>query len=593
MNDTVGRIREALDAGLNTEALDLALQAPPDHTEIIEIHYLGALACSRMGAIDDAERWLRHVDRESIGDSPLAAEVWSLAGRIAKARYDAAPSTNASIAQHAQVAIDCYRRAFTIGGDAYPIVNAATLALISGDLALSRTLAAQGLTAPGSEQDPWHQASLGEASLLLDDIDAARRHYRLAHKLAGDRVGHIASMRRQLLLIGSEPALALLHDIPAPEVIAFSGHMIDHPDRTEPRFPAHLEGEVARVLRDTLSQCSPAIGYSQPACGADILFLETMQAAGMQTHVVLPFARQDFIAESIAIAGSDWIPRFEGVLERATRVVQATQEPFLEDAVLFQHAANLVQGMAFLRAAELSTEPLMLTLLDPASPTLVGGTAASVELWQARGGRVMNIDLARIRGTVHRAAPISACRAGAETSTARSLKTLLFADISGFSKMPEGQTPHFVGLFLQICATLLDSLEHPAVDVNTRGDALYLVFDRPDHAAECAIRLLREMEGIDYPSFGLADGTGVRVGLHTGPVYRVHDPVMDKPTFYGTHVNLAARLEPVVQVGHVFVTEAFAASLMASGDNRFRCHYIGEMPLAKQFGTSRLFRLDD
>jgi adenylate cyclase len=74
-------------------------------------------------------------------------------------------------------------------------------------------------------------------------------------------------------------------------------------------------------------------------------------------------------------------------------------------------------------------------------------------------------------------------------------------------------------------------------------------------------------------------------------VFQTFDPVMGKPTFYGTHVNRAARLEPVVQPGHIFATEAFAASLMASGEARYACHYIGAMPLAKQFGIARLYRL--
>jgi class 3 adenylate cyclase len=56
-------------------------------------------------------------------------------------------------------------------------------------------------------------------------------------------------------------------------------------------------------------------------------------------------------------------------------------------------------------------------------------------------------------------------------------------------------------------------------------------------------------------------------------------------------VNRTARLEPIVRPGHIFVTEAFAASLAAEDDERFTCSYIGAMPLAKQFGEARLYRL--
>lgn len=597
MKGHLSSIREALDAGLNTEALDLARQAASGSPDA-EIRYLGALACARLGALDDAERWLAPVDRESLGDSALAVEVWSLAGRIAKERYAAAARAGASVAAQdlARSAIDCYRQAFAVGGSAYPAVNAATLATLSGDAPLARRLARAALSAPGAGGDHWHHASAGEALLLLDDIDAARAHYAEAHRLAGSRFGDIAAMRRQLLLIGSDAARDLLAVVPAPQVIAFSGHMIDHPARAAPRFPAALEPKVAAALHEELARLGPSIGYAQAACGADILFLESMQDAAMQTHVVLPFAKTDFISQSVGFAGYAWVARFERALERATRVLIATAEAFLGDEVLFEHAANLVQGMAFLHARELSTQPLMLTVLEAGSPALVGGTASSARIWTRRGGRTENIDLAALRGVASACRQDGQDRAAATSAGAaaarRSLKSLLFADISGFSRMPEQQTPHFVGLFLETCARILDTLEHRAVDANTRGDALFLVFEQPSHAADCAVRLQQAMRLIDYTAFGLARDTGVRVGLHTGPVYRVFDPVMAKATFYGTHVNLAARLEPVVHTGHVFVTEAFAASLVAEDEGRFRCHYIGAMPLAKGFGASRLFRLD-
>ncbi len=590
-------IRDALDAGLNTEALDLARKAVLDNPGAAEPRYLGALACARMGAIDEAERWLAPIDREQLGDSPLAAEVWSLAGRIAKERYSAAASdgTHSAARDFARAAIDCYRRAFSISSAAYPAVNAATMAMLAGDQALARTLAREALSVLGTGSDHWRHATAGEARLLLGEIDAARAHYAEAHRLAGNRFGDIASMRRQLLLIGSSAARALLEAVPAPRIIAFSGHMIDHPARAAPRFPAGLEPKVAAALRAKLASLGPSLGYAQAACGADILFLEAMQEAGMQTQIVLPCAQEDFIEASVSFAGAGWRSRFERVLGGATGIVLATEEAYLGDEVLFEHAANLIQGMAFLRARELSTQPLLLTVSDPGSAERIGGTAATAQVWKSNGGQVDNIDLAALRGgdaqprdsgggqdpvtrTVQSAAP-------------RSLKSLVFADIRGFSKMPEQHTPEFAGVFLRTCKRVLDSLDHPAVDANTRGDALFMVFERPRHAAEFAVRLLQALSAVDWPAFGLAPDTSVRIGLHTGPVYGVFDPVMSKTTFYGTHVNRTARLEPIVQPGHIFATEAFAASLSAEGEGNFHCDYIGAMPLAKRFGEARLYRL--
>ena len=595
-HELVATIRATLNAGLNAQAFDLARGATSESTHTAEIQYLGALASARMGAIGEAEKWLAQIDREPLGDSPLAVEVWSLAGRIAKEKYAAAPDkSNAAAREHARAAIDAYERAYSLSADPYPAVNAATLAMLCGDAPRAHALARQALAKLGTPADHWQHASAGEALLILDRIDEARAHYAEAYRSAGNKFGDVASMRRQLLTIGSAAARELAELLPAPQVIAFSGHMIDRPERASPRLPAALELRVAGALREKISRLGPSIGYAQAACGADILFLEAMQGAGWQTQIVLPFARGDFVETSVGFAGATWVDRFERVLARATRVVIATEEAFLGDDVLFEHAANLIQGMAFLRAGELSTTPLMLTVLEPEIHALVGGTAATAENWKRRGGRIENIDLAALRGDTPQAqtSPIRRDAAGVpeHSNRQRSLKSLLFADISGFSKMPEQYAPDFAEMFLGSCKRILDSLEHRAVHVNTHGDGLFLVFERPSHAAEFAVRLQQALGGIDWPALGLSAETGVRIALHTGPLFRIFDPVTERFTFYGTHVNRTARVEPIVQPRHIFATEEFAASLVAEDQDRFHCDYIGTMHLAKQFGDARLYRL--
>ena len=595
MIDTAAAIREALDTGLNLQALDLARDAKTGPADTAEIRYLAALAAARIGAIDDAEKLLAEIDRQALGASPLAVEVWSLAGRIAKERFGVARDRSSAVAgEHALRAIDNYSRAFAISGDAYPAVNAATMALLTGDAPRSHTLARQALSALRPDGDHWQHATAGEALLVLGRVDEARARYAEAYRLAGSRFGDISSMRRQLLLIGSDAARDLAHVLLPPQVIAFSGHMIDHPARPSPRFPPHLEPQVGAALRERIASLGPSIGFAQAACGADILFLEAMQDAGMQTQIVLPFPVPDFIASSVSFAGDAWIGRFQRVVTGATRVVVATEEGFLGDDVLFEHAANMIQGMAYLRAVELGTHPLMLTVFERDGPEIVGGTAATARNWTRKGGRLDNIDIASLRGvTPGQPAGIHAKRASPDAASAapRRLQSLLFADISGFSKMPEQYAPRFAELFLGTCRRVLDSLARPPVHVNTQGDGVFLVFDLPTHAAEFALLLQQEIGRFDWPALGLAPETGVRIALHTGPLFRIYDPVTERHTFYGTHVNRTARLEPVVQSQSIFVTEEFAASLIGEEQGRYTCDYIGTMPLAKHFGDARLYRL--
>ena len=44
----------------------------------------------------------------------------------------------------------------------------------------------------------------------------------------------------------------------------------------------------------------------------------------------------------------------------------------------------------------------------------------------------------------------------------------------------------------------------------------------------------------------------VRISLHAGPVYEEFDPILKKRNFFGSHVNQAAQIEPIVLPGSVF-----------------------------------------
>src|SRR6185503_11245983 len=173
-------VREALARASNAEALDLALQAL-DAAPSPELEYLAALACSRMGAASEA---LARLDRIEAGglDATLAAEVKSLAGRLAKDRGDA------------REALDRYREALRLAPAAYPAVNAATMAHLLGDGAARDGLAAEALRLLPPRCDHWEWASRGEALLLLGRIEEAREAYARARALAGARHGDVASM---------------------------------------------------------------------------------------------------------------------------------------------------------------------------------------------------------------------------------------------------------------------------------------------------------------------------------------------------------------------------------------------------------------
>ena len=118
-----------------------------------------------------------------------------------------------------------------------------------------------------------------------------------------------------------------------PPVVVFAGHLIDRPERSTPRFPAAMEAAAGAAIRQRLSQLAPAIGYASAACGGDILFLEALLDASAEAHVVLPYDRERFRADSVAPgSGRDggywrgWSERYDRVLERAAEVVIASEQ---------------------------------------------------------------------------------------------------------------------------------------------------------------------------------------------------------------------------------------------------------------------------
>ena len=563
--------------------------------EAAHLAYLYALASARAGAPGSAERMLERLATVNHTDAALAADIESLAGRLAK---DAFIETGASL--HLQTAITAYQRADRIFPSVHARINAASLLRLAGSRAEADALARQVQREIGLHRGAthWDAATVGEAALLLCHLDEACQHYRDAHRRAGRRFGDIASMRRQLQMLGGvlPEAFTALREIPGPTVLAFSGHMIDSPARPTPRFPACIEDAVRGAMDSVLDTLLPIIGYSQAACGGDLLFCEALLAREQEVNIVLPFSRDDFIAQSVVHAGASWVRRFERVLADAMTVTYATKERYLGDDSLFEHAANLIQGMAFLRAGELAVEPQMLVVSDRTQTGATGGTLATLGTWDAQQNSHIIIDLAAIRASAV-AVPL-ASETGqpfplqAPTIAAgRTIKSLLFADVKGSSRLPEEYFPLFFTTFLGLIPKSLRETAITPLEISSRGDGLYAVFGTPEEAAEFALTLSEAVGAVDWRAMGLPDDTHVRIALHAGPVFSALDPVTNTLAHYGTHVTRAARVEPIVVPGQVLVTEAFAALLAARRDATFRCDFVGTEPLAKGYGVARLYRL--
>jgi hypothetical protein len=195
--------------------------------------------------------------------------------------------------------------------------------------------------------------------------------------------------------------------LPMPTVVVFAGHMIDRPDRPQPRLPARLAEAVKAAIRTWLQEHHGIIGYSSAACGADILFQEAVHELGGQTYVVLPYDAERFAADSVAIVpGADWPVRFRQVLANATQVVTASPEKIPTGSVSYDYANLVLHGLVLVQAQRFETSVVGLAVWDKQLGDGPGSTASVVARWQSWKLPVHCIDVSALPDDPAAALPI-------------------------------------------------------------------------------------------------------------------------------------------------------------------------------------------
>src|SRR5262249_42657574 len=158
------------------------------------------------------------------------------------------------------------------------------------------------------------------------------------------------------------------------------------------------------------------------------------------------------------------------------------------------------------------------------------------------------------------------------------------ADAYHFSQLSENQMPSFINHFMGAIAMLMKQTKPPPLFQNTWGDGLYFVFSTVAEAGRFALKLAKRISEIDRDSVSLPNDLMLRISLHAGPVYRYKDQLIGKVNYIGSHVNRAARIEPITPPGQIYVTDAFAALAELEIPGQFRFNYVGRISLAKRFG---------
>jgi adenylate cyclase len=151
------------------------------------------------------------------------------------------------------------------------------------------------------------------------------------------------------------------------------------------------------------------------------------------------------------------------------------------------------------------------------------------------------------------------------------MATILFLDIVGYSLKPMDQQSSSITQLQQIVRGTeqfkIATARNALVSLPT-GDGMAIVFFQdPVAPVQCAITIAQALKR--DPNFGL------RIGVHSGPVYR-HADIRDELNVVGGGINIAQRVMDCGDAGHILVSQSVADVLGQLGGWANIVHDLGE-----------------
>jgi class 3 adenylate cyclase/tetratricopeptide (TPR) repeat protein len=149
---------------------------------------------------------------------------------------------------------------------------------------------------------------------------------------------------------------------------------------------------------------------------------------------------------------------------------------------------------------------------------------------------------------------------------------VLFMDIVAYSALPTAQQHRSLEALIQAVRDTREFTRASAEDQLIRlptGDGMALVFfGDPEAPVRCALELSRKL--CNHPEIKL------RIGIHTGPVYRVAD-INANLNVAGGGINVAQRVMDCGDSGHILVSKATADVLNEVGGWKDSLRDLGEL----------------
>jgi adenylate cyclase len=514
---------------------------------------LYALAVSKSGMPETALAFLEPVYSQ-FPDDPESA---GILGSIYKELFKKNQSNSFAIKSR-----DTYFRNFSLTKSYYTGINAAAMTAMAGQASRSRELATEviALIESNAANDFWKLATLGEAYVLTKNRAKSTEYFVEARKLAGNDWGKVTSVYNQLWLLNNFIPVSgeVMKMFNPPMVMAFIGHMIDHPNRSTPRFPAAIEPQIKNSILNSLRASNARIGYCSLACGGDILFAESMEELGGEVNIFLPFSEVDFIEQSVAFAGEEWINRYTRLIKKFP-VTYITNESYagLDDLFSFQN--KVICGSAVLRSASHHADPTLLTVLSAVDlKRKQGGTRDTIAVWPYPKNYI-NINPDNFV-TIQSAPP---SETQSQSKTERPDRPVLFLVQVNFESVP---AMALTRLLKDVDSKIFDeSITFRSYKASETS--LLAGFDMESSAMEFIELVTDSLKGNSAQ-------VSAKISLSAGPVFMEAKNSPINKTVTGESVALVKRMDSLTVPGTILASDHFAA-VLALESKKYTIEYCG------------------
>ena len=332
------------------------MTTPPKRSALLSV-----IALARAGALDHAWASFSKAGLAAVTDDP---RVLTVKGRLLKDRARETERKGEHDAARALFgeAADAYQLAAKLDPATYPLINAATLRLLAGDMAQSRELASDVLDRiaqnPEEPETPFYKlATRAEAQMLLGETDAAIADLREAIQLAPRAwEDHAVTLRQFAMIMAMRGEdIATLDALRPPRSLHFAGHIDLGTDHSE----APLAAEIAAWLQVE----KIGFAYGALAAGADIIIAEQVIAHGAELHAVLPGGRRSFAQSSVMQSGGDWQARYDALLDQCETVRTIAPADRSPSDTMIALGNRVAMGNAIMQADHLATSSMQLLVL--------------------------------------------------------------------------------------------------------------------------------------------------------------------------------------------------------------------------------------